>query len=127
MTLTFEDDGEAFLSVLALVIGADMVGNLSERDFLLAQLKGIEQFKDLTPADLSARLGKVTDKVYGNVPQQDGALTPEGIESLLVEVRSTLGPDLSKTLVQTAEDLCAADGICKPEEVLLTQIHQVLD
>jgi hypothetical protein len=127
MTLTFEDDGEAFLSVLAIVIGADMVGNLSERDFLLEQLKGIDLFDDLTPGDLSARLGKVTDKVYGSLPQQDGSLTPEGVESLLVEVRSTIGADLGKTLAQTAEALCAADGICEPEEALLTQIHEVLD
>jgi hypothetical protein len=29
--------------------------------------------------------------------------------------------------VQTAENLCAADGICEPEEALLVQIHKVLD
>jgi hypothetical protein len=126
MTPTFDDGSEAFLSVLTLVIGADMVGNLSERDFLYDQVKGIELFGDPTLAEFSARLGQVTSKVYRSFPQQDGALTPEGIESLLIEVRSTLGPDLSKTLLQTAENLCAADGIREPEEALLGQIRQVL-
>jgi len=123
MTLTFEDDGEAFLSVLALVIGADMIGNLSERDFLLEQLDGIERFGDLTPDELGARLGAVTDKVYGSLPQRDGTLTPEGIGSLLGEVKRTIDPELGRTLVRTTEKLCA-DGICAPEEDLLAQIRQ---
>jgi hypothetical protein len=125
MTLTFEDDGEAFLSVLALVIGADMIGNLSEREFLLEQLVGIDRFRDLTPDELGTRLATVTDKVHGSLPQQDGALTSEGIASLLVEVERTLDPDLARTLVQTTEKLCA-DGICAPEEDLLAQIRQTL-
>jgi hypothetical protein len=123
MTLTFEDDGEAFLSVLALVIGADMIGNLSEREFLLEQLQGIELFRDLTPDELGARLGAVTDKVHGTLPEHDGALTSEGIEALLGEVERTIDPDLGRTLVQTTEKLCA-DGICAPEEDLLARIRQ---
>src|SRR5690242_8362216 len=75
MSLKFEKNSEAFLSVLTLVVGADQVGSLAERDFLFQKVKGISIFENPSPADFSKLLGRVTDAVYSKLPQKDGVIT----------------------------------------------------
>ena len=107
MTVKFATDTEAFLSVLTLVAGADQSGSLEERDFLFKKVKGLAVFKNLSDADFSKLLGKVTDAVFAGVPQQDGDFTSAGIDALLAEVKKVLSVDLRKTLVQLAGELLA--------------------
>ena len=126
MTATFEKDTDAFLSVLALVVGADQVGSLEERDFLFKQVKGVAIFGNPSAAEFSKLLGKVTDSVYSGVPQKDGEFTAAGIDSLLAEVRKTLNPDLRKQLLQIAVELGSADGADARESALLAQIRRAL-
>lgn len=64
MPLKFENSNEAFLSVLAVVIGADQVGSVAERDFLFDKVKGLPSFSKLSLPEFSKLLGQVTDKVY---------------------------------------------------------------
>ena len=126
MALKFEKNTEAFLSVLTLVVGADQVGSLAERDFLFQKVKGISIFGNPSPADFAKLLGQVTDAVYTKLPQKDGAITDAAIDGLLAEVKSTLGPDLRKTLVETATDLGATDGGDAKETALLGKIRRAL-
>ena len=83
MSLKFEKNTEAFLAVLAVVIGADDSGSLEERDFLFKKVKGISIFGNPSSQDFSKLLGQVTDVVYSQLPQADGAITAAGIDSLL--------------------------------------------
>jgi hypothetical protein len=122
----FAKDTEAFLAVLALVVGADQSGSLEERDFLLTKVKGLSIFGNPSPAEFSKLLGSVTDTVYTGVAQQDGEFTAAGIDSLLAEVKKTLSADLRKTLVQIAGELVGADGTDAKETALLDQIRRAL-
>jgi tellurite resistance protein len=126
MTAKFEKDTEAFLSVLALVVGADQAGSLEERDFLFKHVKGVAIFGNPSASDFSKLLGKVTDSVYSSVPQDDGEFTAAGIDSLLAEVKKTLNPDLRKQLLQIAAALGDADGADARESALLAQIRRAL-
>ena len=126
MPLKFEKNTEAFLAVLTLVIGADNAGSLEERDFLFQKVKGISIFGNPSSQDFSKLLGKVTDSVYSQLPQTDGAISPAGIDTLLAEARSALSPELRKTLVATAGELVDADGAEASEKALLDKIRRVL-
>jgi hypothetical protein len=126
MPLKFEKNTEAFLAVLAVVIGADNAGSLEERDFLFKKVKGIPLFGNPSQQDFSKLLGEVTDVVYTQLPQADGAISAAGIDSLLASVKDTLTPDLRKTLVATAAELVDADGAEASEKALLEKIRRVL-
>jgi hypothetical protein len=124
MALKFEKNTEAFLSVLTLVVGADQVGSLAERDFLFQKVKGISIFGNPSPADFSKLLGQVTDTVYAKLPQKDGVITDAGVDALLADVKSALGPELCKTLVQTATELAGTDGDDAKETALIDKIRR---
>ena len=126
MSIKFEKNTEAFLAVLTVVIGADNAGSLEERDFLFNKVKGISIFGNPSMQEFSRLLGKVTDLVYTQLPQADGALSPAGIDSLLGEARNALTPELRKTLVTTAGELMDADGAEASEKALLDKIRRTL-
>ena len=126
MSIKFEKNTEAFLAVLTVVIGADNAGSLEERDFLFNKVKGISIFGNPSPQEFSKLLGKVTDAVYTQLPQVDGALSPAGVDSLLGEARNALTPELRKTLVATAGELIDADGAEASEKALLEKIRRTL-
>ena len=53
MALKFEKNTEAFLAVLAAVLGADNVGSLEERDVLYKKVKAIPLFGNPSMAEFS--------------------------------------------------------------------------
>jgi hypothetical protein len=126
MTVKFANDSEAFLSVLTLVAGADQSGSLEERDFLFNKVKGLAIFGNPSTADFSKLLGKVTDAVYTGVPQADGEFTAAGIDALLSDVKKMLSPELRKSLVQIAGELCDTDGTGASEVALLDKVCRAL-
>jgi hypothetical protein len=126
MPLKFEKNTEAFLAVLTVVIGADNAGSLEERDFLFKKVKAISIFGNPSQQDFNKLLGKVTDTVYTQLPQQDGAISAAGIDTLLAEAKSALTPELRKTLVATAAELVDADGAEASEKALLDKIRRAL-
>jgi hypothetical protein len=126
MSLKFEKNTEAFLGVLSVVLGADQMGSLEERDFLFNKVKGISIFGNPSSADFSKLLGKVTDAIVAELPQEDGVLTAGGIDTLLAEARRLLSADLRKTLVETAVALSDADGADASETALIDKIRKVL-
>jgi|KBSSwiStaDraftv2_1062776.scaffolds.fasta_scaffold1682925_2 hypothetical protein len=126
MPLKFEKNTEAFLAVLTVVIGVDNAGSLEERDFLFKKVKAIPIFANPSPQEFSKLLGKVTDAVYTQLPQVDGALSAAGIDQLLAEAKNALSPDLRKTLVATAAELMDADGADAAEKALIEKIRRAL-
>jgi len=126
MTVKFANDSEAFLAVLTLVAGADQSGSLEERDFLFNKVKGLPLFGNPSTADFSKLLGKVTDAVYSGIPQQDGEFSTAGIDALLADVKKQLSPELRKSLVKVAGELCDADGTGANEVALLDKVCRAL-
>src|SRR5262245_48421020 len=118
MPLKFEQNTEAFLAVLSLVLGADNVGSLEERDMLFKKVKGIPIFGNPSLPEFSKLLGKVTGAVYAELPQADGAISAAGIDTLLAEAKKALTPDLRKTLIATAGELMDVDGADAKEKAL---------
>jgi hypothetical protein len=123
MALKFEKSTEAFLAVLTVVIGADQLGSLAERDFLLDRLKGVELFAGMPRAELVKLLGQVTETVYDTLPKDDMGLSTAGVSELLAAARAALSPALQKSLVEVATALSASDQTSAEETALLAQIR----
>jgi hypothetical protein len=124
MTLKFQKSSEAFLAVLSVVIGADQVGSLDERDFLFAKVKNLPLFGNPSIAEFSKLLGQVTETVYSQLPMDDGAISAAGVNSLLAEAKKLLTPEQQKSLLQIATELCKSDGAAAQENALLTQLQR---
>lgn len=124
MPLQFETSNEAFLSVLAVVVGADQVGSVAERDFLFEKVRSLPNFGNSTLPEFRELLGQVTDKVYSALPQAEGAITSAGLDELLAAAKSKLSPELQKTLVRTAAQLCETDETNATEASLLSRIRR---
>lgn len=125
MALKLKNSREAFLSVLSLVIGADHVGSLKERDFLFAKVKSLPLFGNPSTAEFSKLLGEVTDTVYSQAATKDGEMTAEGVTSVLTEAKKMLNPEQQKSLLNIATELSTSDGAAAEEVELLGQIRRV--
>jgi hypothetical protein len=124
MAIKFENSSEAFLSVLTIVVGADNVGSIAERDFLFEKVKALPSFGSLSLPEFSKLLGQVTDKVYSTLPQVDGALTPAAIDELLAAAKSALSPELRQAAIKAAAQLSESDETDAAEAKLLSQIRR---
>lgn len=126
MPLKLENASEAFLSVLTVVVGADSVGSIAERDYLFDKVKSLPSFSNLSKPDFSKLLGQVTDKVYSALPQADGALTSAGIDELLAAAKGLLSPELRQSALKAAAQLCESDETDAAEAAVLSQIRRAL-
>lgn len=124
MPLKFENSSEAFLSVLSVVVGADQVGSIAERDFLFEKVKNLPSFSGLSLPEFSKLLGQVTDKVYSALPQVDGAITPAGLDELLAAAKSQLSPELQQAALKAAAQLSESDETDAAEAALLSRIRR---
>jgi hypothetical protein len=126
MPLKFETSNEAFLSVLAVVVGADQVGSIAERDYLFEKVSGLPSFAPLSASEFGKLLGKVTEAVYSSLPQSDGTITPAGIDDLLAAAKSQLSPEMRQAALKAATQLCESDETDATEAALLSRIRRAL-
>jgi hypothetical protein len=118
MTVAFNDERDAFLGVLALVIGADQQGSLAERDYLRTEVRGLPLFAGMETADFDKMLGDVTDRLF-----TAGALAPDQVEAVVAAAGAVLGAEHRAAAVRCATDLCAIDGDGAGENEMLAGIR----
>ena len=123
MSIKFENSNEAFLSVLSVVVGADSVGSIAERDYLFQTVKGLPGNSNLSNPEINELLGRVTDKLYSALPQTDGAITSAGIEELFAAAKSQLTPEQRQAVLKSAARLSETDETGAAEASPLSQLR----
>ncbi len=126
MPIKFENSSEAFLAVLTVVVGADSVGSIAERDYLFETVKGLPGNSNLSKPECSKLLAQVGEKIYSAVPLADGVITSAGMDELLAAAKSELSPELRQAALKAAVQLCESDETDATEAALLSQIRRVL-
>lgn len=124
MSIELHSPAEAVLAIAAVAIGADGVGSMTERDFLFKQVKSMDVFKGVQPADFAQLLGTVIDRVYAALPQENMTITTAGVQMLVAAARTVLSPEQQKAAVKMATELCAADGESPSETVLIKELER---
>jgi hypothetical protein len=126
MTLNLENSREAFLAVLTVVVAADGVGSLEERNYLFEKVKGLKAFEGCTQSEFNKLLGSVTSRVFEALPSEDGAITAAGVDQLVAAVKPLLGPDLANAVLDAVAGLSDADSATSSETALLQTLRQKL-
>ena len=126
MSIKFEKPAEAIVAIASVLIAADKVGSLTERDFLFDHLREIDLFSGYDKSKFSSLLGDVTGKVWDSLPFENHSLTPAGFETLVVAVDAALPQKYKAEAYKMAWGLISCDGVCDEEMQLLEKIRQGL-
>jgi len=126
MSIKFEQPIQAVVAVAAVVIGADGVGSLEERNALFGKVKNLDVFKGVSEGDFRKLLNETTDSLYSALPTEDGVLTGKAIDQLASAAKAVLSPQQCAAAHQMAQMLAAADGQEQKEQSLLDQLRRGL-
>ena len=126
MSIKFEQPVQAIVAVAAVVIGADGVGSLEERNALFGKVKNLDALKGVSEGDFRKLLNDMTDRLFSELPTKDGALEPLAIDQLASAAKAVLTPEQRAAAYQMAVQLAAADGQGQKEKALLDQLRNGL-
>lgn len=127
ITIEFENPTEAFAAVAIIVIAADNLGTISERDFLFGRVKNLDVFKSYDQTEFTKLLSDAVEKAYETLPMDGSSITKQGIASLTQGVREVLNPELRVQVFEMALGLASADGLCDEEKTLIEQLQHGLE
>jgi hypothetical protein len=119
-----QTEAEAFACLAVMMAAADGVGTLDEGHYLFETMVRLPVFEGLDAASFMTLLSEATRHVVSFARPDDGAITEEGISSLLREVRDSLSPELRRQALLMARDLARADDVSREEEALLERIRE---
>lgn len=126
MSIKFNEPVEAAVAVAALVIGADGVGSLEERNALFGKVKNLDVFKGITEGDFRRLLNETTDRLFSELAMKDGAFEHRAIDDLASAAQAVLLPEQCGAVYRMAVQLAAADGQGQQEKALLDQLRSGL-
>ena len=126
MSIKFEQPIQAVVAVAAVVIGADGVGSLEERNALFCKVKDLDVFKGVSEGDFRKLLNDMTDRLFGALPAEDGVFTGQAIDQLASAAKAVLTPQQCTATHQMAQMLAATDGQKQAEQSLLAQLQRGL-
>jgi len=126
MAFKVESPAEAYAAVSLLVVGADGVGTLEERQSLFEQLGKAAVFSDYDSERLGALLGTLTARMYDDLPNDGISLTGDAIDILCTGCRAQLDLGQCGDLFALAADIACSDEIEERERVMLTRIAAAL-
>ena len=127
MSIQFDNNAEAFASVVVVVAAADKIGSLEEQAFIFTKVKSLAVFSDYDEASFAALLGSVVEKVYSELPTTEFFITEDGLMTLCQALCEVLNPDLRLEAYSMAVGLIRADVASKEEMALLAGLHTGLD
>jgi tellurite resistance protein len=124
MGIRIESPAEGFAAVASVVISADSMGSMDERNAVLQQLKETPALKGQDTAALAALLAKVTGHLCEGLPTTEtGAFTPAAVDQVITAVKGVLGADQRAQALKLAEATIDSDGANESEKALLAQLR----
>jgi tellurite resistance protein len=124
MTIRISSPSEAFVAVASIVIAADSVGSLAERDVVMARLKAISCLANQDEAALKSMLGQVTQHLCDCLPvSNSGAFTTAAVATIVAAVKPLLSAEQRGEALRLAEATVTADGASDTERALLDQLR----
>ena len=124
MTIKISSPAEAFAAIASVVIAADSMGSLAERNTVIERLKTTGVLAGQDTAALSALLGRMTQHLCESLPvTESGAFTAESVATVVAAVKSTLNADQRGEALRLAEATVSADGADDSERALLDQLR----
>ena len=128
MSIRIESPAEAFAAIASVVIAADSMGTMAERNAVLQRLEEtLEETPALSGQDnatLTALLTKVTGQLCDSLPvTESGSFTADAVGQVIAAVKGVLNPAQRVQALKLAEATIDADGASDSERALLTQLR----
>jgi tellurite resistance protein len=124
MSIRIESPAEAFAAIASVVIAADSMGTMTERNAVLGRLKETPALSGQDNAALTALLSKVTGHLCDKLPvSESGSFTSVAVDQVIAAVKSVLGPEQRALALKLAEATMDSDGASDSERALLTQLR----
>jgi tellurite resistance protein len=124
MTIRISGPAEALAAIASVVIAADSVGSLAERDAVIQRLKSTPAMAGQDGAAVKALLGRMTEHLCENLPvSESGAFTPAAVATLIAAVKPVLNGDQRGEALRLAEAIVVADSASDAERALVDQLR----
>ena len=123
MTISIGSPKEAFVAIASVVIAADSLGSVAERDAVLGRLREIPACAG-SDAELKALLARVTQHLCDGLPMTDsGSFTTAAVAQVIVAVKPVLDAAQRGDAVRLAEATMSSDGASSAERALIDQLR----
>lgn len=126
MTIAFENPAEVFAAIASVVIAADKVCTMEERDFLVEHMAKLEVFQGCDQAQLIRLQADAVERVYGALPIDGSSITGQGVDSLVDAAEEVLSREQRADALRMALSLARSDKLCEEERSLLDQVRRGL-
>ncbi len=124
MSIRIESPAEAFAAIASVVIAADSMGTMAERNAVLGRLKETPVLSGQDNAALTALLTKVTGHLCDKLPvTETGSFTSVAVGEVIAAVKGVLTPEQRALALKLAEATMNSDGASDSERALLTQLR----
>jgi len=124
MSIRIESPAEALAAIASVVIAADSMGTLAERNAVLQRLKELPALAGQDNAALTALLTKLTGHLCESLPvTESGSFTAAAVDQVVTAVKGVLNPAQRAQALKLAEATIDSDGASDSERALLTQLR----
>lgn len=127
MSMDFESAAEAFAAIAGLVIGADAVGSLRERDYLFGDVRSLGVFAGLDDAQYAALVADVVGRLVDEFGTEEGVLAPAAADEVAAGARAVLDDDRRFQALGMARSLAGVDAGDAFEDDVLERLRVGLE
>jgi tellurite resistance protein len=126
MTIAFENPAEASSAIASVVMAADNVCTMEERDFLVEHMKRQEVFQGYDDAQLIRLQADAVERVYDVFPIDGSPISRQGVDRLLDAAKEVLSREQRADALRMALCLARSDELCEEERSLLEHLQRGL-
>ena len=127
MSMDFDSPAEAFAAIAGLVIGADAVGSLRERDYLFGEVRSLGVFAGLDDAQYATLVADVVGRLVDEFGTEEGTLVPTAADDVAAGARAVLDDDRRFQALGMARSLAGVDAADVAEGDVLERLRVGLE
>jgi tellurite resistance protein len=127
MPMKIETPAEACAALAAIIVAADELGTIEERNFLFETVRALPIFEGLDQRQFTELMADTTASLYDSLPTDGGRVSSDGVGRLVDLIRDALPADRRAEALEAAVGLAKSDGVASVEALLLQRLCEGLD
>jgi tellurite resistance protein len=125
--MKIETPAEACATLAAMIVAADDVGTLEERDFLFEKVAALPIFAGLDQAQFTKLMADTTAALHASFPTEGKRMSSEAVGRVVEMIRGALPPERRVQVLEAAVGLAQSDGVVSLEALLLQRVCEGLE
>lgn len=125
--MKIETPAEACAALAVMIVAADEVGTVEEREFLFETVRSLPMFEGMDRAGFTDFVTSMTQRMFTSLPMQGSRISSDGVRDLLGMIREALPAERRVEALEVAVGLAQADGVECVEALLLQRLCEELE